>query len=310
MSKLTTVLAGFFIFVFASCALGISPGAGADPQQLVIYDLFAGGNASGTLAPGVGSAAVPIGSRTARSNALVNGETTLVVGIIGDSISANSGPSAYTVTQTKVENLNIYSAAGDVYDYKDPVIGASDGPGSQWGILGDRLRSTSRYARVIYIDPSIGGSTSIDWGKAGNLNNRARVACLQARALGWPVSGSGNGGNWKMVWLYRLGTNDKAVGTSPSNFTAAAQSTFQTLRDYGCTAKILVSTVTMVSNVVDAGLQAAQAGLVDNVTTFAGDNLDSLTGGTNRSVDGTHLTLTGETNDSPLVDTALSNAGL
>jgi len=303
---------GFLAFVLAAL-LGFSPGGGGDPQQFVLYDLFAGQNAGTTVSPGVGSAAVPIGARTSRSTALVNGQVTLIVGIIGDSISANSGPSAYTTTQSNNDNLSIYD--GNMYAYSDPVIGASNGPGSMWGILADRLIANTAgrgtpYTRVITIDPAIGGTTSGDWSSTGNFQNRMRVACLRARSLGYPISGSGNGGNWKFVWLYRLGTNDNAVSTSPSVYTSNAKSTFATLQSYGCTSKIIVSEMTLLAGVVSSGLQTAQAGLVDSVTIFTGDNADSLTGiGTNRAPDGTHFNLTGETADAALIDTALSNAG-
>jgi hypothetical protein len=298
-------LAGVFtLFLCGAAYAQFGGAAGGLPLQFNLFDQSSGQNGSGTPLPGFSDTT----GRTLRSTALVNGETTLIVSVIGDSISANSGPSAYTVTQTKNDNFNPYN--GSVYDYADPVLGASTGPGSMWGILGDRLRSTARYQRVITINPSIGGTTSLDWSKGGAFGHRARVSCLYARSLGWPVTGSGNGGNWKMAWLYMLGTNDNAVGTSGANFTTRAQSTFQHLADYGCTAKILVGKITMLSNSVNATLQSSQAGLVNSVTTFTGPDIDSLTGGTNRVGDGTHLTLTGETNAIVLVDTALSNAGL
>lgn len=303
-----------FLAVCFSLALAVLPASaqfavsGGPALQTNIYDLYAGQNAAGTISPGVGSASVPIGTRTLRSTTLVNGETTLITVIFGDSISANSGPSPVVPTQTNNQNFDPYG--GNVYDYKDPVIGASDGPGSMWSLLNDRLRSTGRYQRVITFDMAIGGTTSGDWSSSGSFGHRARAACLWARALGWPVSGSGNGGNWKLVFLYMLGTNDAAQGTTGPQFTARALSTFAMLAAQGCTAKILICTCTMLSNAVNAALQTAQAGLVDGVTRFAGPNLDSLTGGTNRQADGTHLTLTGETNAAPLTDSALQAAGL
>jgi hypothetical protein len=311
---------GFLAFVLAAL-LGFSPGGGGDPQLYVILDSFVGQNGGTTLVPAVGSPTISIGTRTSQSTALVNGQKTLIIAIAGgDSISANSGPSAYTVLNPTVcHNYDPYGRA--MYSYADPVIGASNGPGSMWGILCDRIiantqgRSTP-YARVIVFDTAIGGTTSGDWapvnGSFGNFSNRSRQICLLMRGLGYPITGSGNGGNWQMVWLYRLGTNDNApsIQTPSATYTANAKSTFAMLQSYGCTAKIMVSTMTLFNGSTNSSLQTAMAGLVDSVTTFTSDNADTLTGiGTNRAPDGIHFNLTGETNDAALIDAALANAG-
>jgi hypothetical protein len=100
-----------------------------------------------------------------------------------------------------------------------------------------------------------------------------------------------------MAVIYALGTNDNALGISGANYTANAKSCFQSLRDYGFQGKIFVAKTTMLTNAVSGTLQTAQAGLIDNPNgIYLGADVDSLTGGTNRQADGTHLTTTG--NDS------------
>lgn len=314
MNGLLKPAARFLILALAALSIGATPGGGGDPQLYVINE-FIGQNGGTTPVPGVGSPTVSIGARTSQSSALTPGQKILIIAIAGgDSISANSGPSAYTVLNpTNCGNYDPYGR--NMYSYADPVIGASNGPGSMWGILCDRIIANTQgratpYARVIVFDTAVGGTTSGDWSSSGNFNNRARQTCLLMRGLGYPISGSGNGGNWQMVWLYRLGTNDNAQSTTPAAFTANAKSTFATVQSYGCTAKILVSTMTLLAGVTSAGLQGAQAGLPDGVTVFANDNADSLTGiGTNRAPDGTHFNLAGETADAALIDAGLVAAG-
>lgn len=305
-----------FAALFSILSLGFVGGGGADPQLYVINE-FIGQNGGTTPVPGVGSPTVPIGSRTSQSSALTPGQKTLIIAIAGgDSISANSGPSAYTVLNPTVcHNYDPYGRA--MYSYQDPVIGASNGPGSMWGILCDRLIANTQgrgtpYARVIVFDLAKGGTTSGDWSSAGNFNNSSRQTCLLMRGLGYPITGSGNSGNWRMVWLYRLGTNDAIVGTAPATLTANGLSTLAMLRSYGCTAPVLVSTMTLHSGgtVIDSGLQTALANMVDNVNYFPSDNADSLTGtGVNRAPDGIHFNLAGENADAALIDAALLSAG-
>lgn len=265
-------------------------GGGSTANNLVIYDQSAGCNTpAGAIIPGISNPA----GYTPASTSLTPGTATLVQLVIGDSISANTGESAYTVLNPTVNQaLNIYSGLN--YTYQDPVIGASTGPGSYPGRIADKVIAAGKFARVITIDVALGGNCSGNYAKNGAMNHRARIACLYARALGWPVTGSL--GTWRMAVIYALGTNDNLTGVTQSAFTINGQSLIDSLRNYGCTGDIFISKMTLAGGNVNAGIQAAQAALINNPAgVYVGADVDSLTGG-NRQADATHLNNTGNNN--------------
>ncbi len=232
-----------------------------------------------------------IGGKTPRgSNLLTPGEKSLVLLVIGDSISSNSCFSAYTVTNTaKNDNLNHYD--GVVYQYADPYLGPSTGPGSYPGAIADALINNGRFARVVTIGCAMGGATSYDWSKFGGFAHRIVASLLYCRRYGYPLSGSGNGGNWSMAVIHALGTNDSALSYSAGAYTALSNSCFSMLRDYGFQGKIFVPEMTVVNNVANPTLQAAQAAIINpSLGILLGMNVDQYTGGTYRQVDGTHPT--------------------
>ena len=105
-----------------------------------------------------------------------------------------------------------------------------------------------------------------------------------------------------------LGTNEQAGGTTQAAFTANGNSLISSVRGIGCTADIFIATSTMLNNVTSATLQAAQAALINNGQgIYTLGNMDSLTGGTNRQGDGTHLTLTGEDSWAAICTTTFQN---
>lgn len=254
-------------------------------NRLTIYDETAGANAAGAISPGVGSASINIGVRIPAPTSLTAGETTLIVLMIGDSVIANPAPSAYSVVNSKVENFNPYDGLN--YRYRDPVIGASNGVGSWGGRLGDKLINAGKFSRVIVMDPSVGGTTSGDQSKTGAFSQRYLASLWWARKYGWPISGSS--GTWRFAVIYETGVNDGALSVSQGTFTTNAQSCFQQLRDYGCTADVFVAKHTLLTNAVNSAIQAAQAAVIDNPNgIYLGADRDSLTGITYNQADGTH----------------------
>lgn len=269
--------------------VGKAGGAGTNPFQINENGTQNGG---GVVLNGNNS----IGGKTARgSNLLTNGEKTLVLLVIGDSISSNSCP-AYTVTNTtKNDNLNHYD--GVVYQYADPYLGPSSGPGSYPGIIADQLINATKFARQITIGCAMGGATSYDFSKYGGFSHRIIAALLYCRRYGYPLSGSGNSGNWAMACIHAFGTNDGILGYSAAGYTNYANSGIQLLRDYGYSGKVFIPRMTLANNVTNATIQGAQAALVNNpLGIYLGADADSLTGPTNRGGDGTHPTATGANN--------------
>ena len=85
-----------------------------------------------------------------------NSNNSLIFITYGQSNSANSG-----------ENNNLYSSKynvymtykGDIYNYKDPSIGAQGFGSSTWGLLGEKLikRSNGRIKNVFFTNTGVGG---------------------------------------------------------------------------------------------------------------------------------------------------------
>lgn len=283
-ASIILTLVSFVALQTAGFGFGAGGGGNRD-NNLTIFDLSPGCNTGGPILPGISN---PAGYTLATSgNALTPGEKTLIKLVVGDSISANTGQSAYTNGHTtKNDMLNLYT--GTNYRFQDPMLSSSTGPGSYHGRTADKLITNGKFSRVITINAAIAGNCSTDYAASGSFNHRARIGCLYARQLGWPVSGSGDSGNWRFAILYALGTNDNGVGTSAANFTIAANSFINSMRGYGCNGDIFITKMTLLAGSVNAALQAAQAALVDNPNgIYLGPDADSLTGA-NR-FDGTHF---------------------
>jgi hypothetical protein len=116
----------------------------------------------------------------------------------------------------------------------------------------------------------MGGATSYDFSKAGAFSHRIVKSLLNCRRLGYPLSGSGDSGNWKMACIHSFGPNDQArilagdPNYSAAAYTANSQSCFSLLRDYGYQGKIFVPKNTMLANAVSTALPGAQAAIIDN----------------------------------------------
>jgi hypothetical protein len=268
-------------------------------NHTAVYDQSVAQNGGTTVLPGVSSTA----GRTLSTTLLQSGQSTFIMLVVGDSISANSGPSIYTATHTLTENFNIYD--GLCYRYQDPVLGASTGSGSYPAMIIDKLLDSGRFARGIVFDPAIGGTTSRDWSASGPFNQRAQAALWWMKSLRWPINGSADA--WRFAIVYVLGTNDNAVGTSQSVFTANGNSFIQSVRGIGCTADIFVATSTLLNNAISTAIQSAQADMIStSAGIFALGNMDSLTG-VNRQSDSTHLSTTGEGNWASICNTTFLN---
>jgi hypothetical protein len=265
-------------------------GGGMSSHNFVLYEDSASANGGGIPAVTVSS---EVGLSAGGSIALTPGEATLIQLYIGDSISSNSGASAYVPTNTKNEMHNPHT--GSLWRYKDPHVGVSTGPGSYPGRVADKLIDASEFTRMITMNTSIGGAASSDYAKSGPFNHRVRVALMWARSFGWPVAAPIS--TWRFAVIYACGTNDNALGISQAAFEANALSCFDTIRDFGCNAPIFINKCSLLANDgdVDTGIQAAQDALINNgLGRYAGFNMDSLTTTTNRqSGNYPHLTNTG-----------------
>ena len=223
--------------------------------------------------------------RTSTSAALTPGERTLVAIVGGQSLSANFGQSLYTpANAAKVQNLNIPD--NTVYRCVDPVLGATGVDGSYIGRLGDKLIDGGAFDRVIFIPIGIGATSIIQHTPRGNYNHRIIAAALRAKAFGWLDPNA----NVEAAVLWHQGEGDNVDCTSTATYVARFLEVQGTLTGRGIDIPWLIAKSTMVANEVDADIQAAQDALVNHgANRYAGANIDSLTGSTNRQAEGTHL---------------------
>lgn len=232
---------------------------------------------------------------------------TLILIAFGDSIGASAVPSAFVPTNlASINNFNVYDGA--IYPDLDPLLGqsyATLGPGSMNPRLADLLITNGSFSRVIMVPTNIGGSQSNQWGVGGPLYNKvcAGIRRLAQRGITPATTGVTFGA------ILRLGPNDAAAGTTSAAYQLAVNQQVAYMQSCGFSGRVFVDISTMLSNVVNATIQGAQAALVSSgAPYFAGGNLDSLTGA-NKQPDGTHPSDLGSANGAALEYTAMHASG-
>jgi hypothetical protein len=296
MIRIKTVLAAAFALL--SLCVGLAHGQfGGGAPTIDLYTL--NDNVNQLAGNAIAAPYTSTSGKTSKSSSITGGEKTGVFIVAGQSLAGNHGQSLYTPSNGKAHLLNVYN--GVVYDSPDPLMGASGSAGSWVSRFSDKLITAGIFTRVIVVPVAIAGTPIADWSPRGPLNQRLRVAYLRIRSLGWVGNADVSIGA-----ILALGETDSSGGTSQANWQADFSLVKGTLDGLGFTGKWFVAKETMLSNATNSTIQAAQAAVVDNVRVFAGANTDSLTGGTNRIGDGTHLTDTGNNNNAALWQTVIA----
>lgn len=217
------------------------------------------------------------------------GEETAVMILVGQSLAGNWNDAAYTPTNTKVENFNIFD--GGVYRCSGgPLLGCDGGMKSNGTPLsnifprvGDKLIDAEHFDRVIFAPMALGGSAINVW--LGPAAERILVMKRRLDAAGLAATHI----------LFSGGETDAALGTSQATCEANLLSVLAAFRTVGIDAPMWVARETWASGSQPAGaaaVRAAQAAVVDNVDIFAGPDLDTLNN-TNRDDTETHFNATG-----------------
>ena len=272
------------------------------PDPYVLDDLIAPGhNATGGLTP--------------RSLVINPAFRTLVLVTSGQSLLCNTNPTLFTpANNTVIDNFNIYD--GVAYPISGALLGATNsipvgllGPGNLSARVADLLIASGIWNRVILVPIGVGGTFIVDW-SAGHLSTpgvggRFGVAMRRLAARGIAPATTGV----TFANLFGLGETDSANGTS----SAAWQASFATLMannvSAGFSGKTFVNLETLTAGATNSTIRAAQAAVVNGTTIFQGGDLDTLTGGTNRQVDGTHLTDSGAASAATLIYNAMHASG-
>lgn len=240
-------------------------------------------------------------------NATVNpAQKTLILIVMGDSQRASVGPSSYTPTNASaIDNFNIYDGA--LYANLDPLLGQTQstlGPGSIGPRLADLLITNGAFNRVILVPTGVGGSTSPMFDAGGVLYSRGCVAMKRLASRG--ITPATTGVTFAAIWF--MGENDTA--TTSAAYRTALQHQTAYMQSCGFSGRVFMpNTETILSNTTNATIQGAQTALIDGVTYFGWGNMDSLTGGTNRQADGTHLTAVGQASTASAAYTGMHATG-
>lgn len=215
--------------------------------------------------------------KTPKSLVVSDPARTAIVGVIGQSIVAGlgGGLSSYTPVNSNVDQLDI--SGGLCWGLKDATLGVSGTGGSLIPRIGDRLRASPNYDRVIMIPGGVNSTSSTEWGK-GNYTHRLVVLIKQARKLGTPMT----------HMLYVQGQAETFFPIPPAQYQDNVLSAIAISRALGCTCPWYIAQSTMLNNSTNSTTRGAQLGLVNPSAgrRFGGD-IDVLTGPGNLS-DGTH----------------------
>lgn len=232
---------------------------------------------------------------------------TLVLITAGASNGASVGPSAFVPTNlAAIDNFNIYD--GGLYANLDPLLGQTVGrslPGSIGPRLADIFVTNAIFDRVILVPVSVGSAQIEMYGNGGLLFDRGCVALRRLAVRG--ITASTPGVTEAMIW--RVGEND--FTTTQANWQALMVQQTAHLQACGFSGRIFINSAeTRTIAGVNAVVAAAQAALVSSgAPYFAGANMDSLTGATNRQADGVHLTTVGQASEAVLEYNAMHASG-
>jgi hypothetical protein len=289
---MTRILAALLaILLSATFATAQSFGGGVAPSNIYAINDNVSDQAGGGSIPGFQN----IAGYTPVSGTITG--STFVLVAIGQSIGTNRAPTPYTPVNALVQNLNPYD--GLIYTAKDPLLGPNNTGGNYNTRLADKLITDGKFPRVIIVPVPIGGTSVLDWTPAGVMNQRLRAACLWIRSYGW----IGNA-NVKFGVIYDQGQADVTLGTGSALWQSRYAQVKASFVALGCYFDWFVPIDTMITNVTDPTIQAAQAAVVGG-RTFAAWNTDSLTGGTNRQADGIHLSDVGSASNAALAATII-----
>lgn len=219
--------------------------------------------------------------------------------VFGESHSSNVSPTAYTPSNSNVNNLCIYNGAQ--YSAVDPLLGCSNalsplGPGNLYSRLGNTIQGGGKFDQTMLVTAGIGGSTMAMW----SVDQFNRIFCTFSRLSSRSISPT--------AVLLHIGSNDCALGTSQASFSSSLSS-FITLIRSKFSGPIFIAKNTWYSGNISTGIQASQTGAVDHSSGIwlLGD-ADSLNA-TYRQADNIHFNDLGATSFSALAYLGLQAYG-
>lgn len=235
-----------------------------------------------------------IAGKTQVSGALVPGEETAVIIVVGQSNAANHCGGAHAATSPLVHNFNY--ANGGMYAAVDPLLGTTGESGCFATFLGDRLITNGRYDRVILATMAINATLASDWGAGGPFNRNIGVMCKRLAGLGLTPT----------MILYQQGESDNAEATPSATITAAIRGMVATFRAEGVNAPAFIALCsTWPGYANNAQVRLGQANAVSApLGIYSGADADSIGAG-GRDGGGVHFNATGSDQNAGLWETVI-----
>lgn len=222
--------------------------------------------------------------KVARDPRLLDAASTLVLIIAGQSNACNFISAIYSpVNASKIDNLNVYDSG--YYAATDPLLGCesagnANNVGNMFLRMADQLISAGVCSNVVLIPVGVAGQPVAQL--KAPFGDRITAAFRRAAALGLSVD----------AVCYQQGEYDNSAGTSEATYLADLQAGIAKPRAHGFMAPWIIARCTYLNGVVSTPIRNAQTAVANGVDIFAGPDIDTLTGPTNRP-DGTHLGATG-----------------
>lgn len=227
----------------------------------------------------------------------------LILFTTGDSNMAGVAPSGTVlVNSTVIDNFNIYD--GVIYKAADPLLGCNFsglGIGGISGKVADKIISGGRFDRVIIVPIAIGGTTTNIWAAGGVLYTKLSTAVDKLARMGITPST-----NVTFTLINQIGANEP--GQTPTAYASNVRSMVIKAQSLGFSGKVFIPIYSMLLGVTDAGVQAGEALLVDNITYFTAGNIDSLSN-IYRQADVTHFTDAGQVQVASIIYANMQNTG-
>jgi hypothetical protein len=242
---------------------------------------------------------------SARSATINTGVKNLVLILAGQSNMTNIVPTLVAPTNASViDQMNIYD--GGLYSVDGSLLGCwnEDVPlrGNLCPQVADKLITGGQFSRVILIDSAVGGTTAAQWATGGTLADRIPVSMRRLAAKG--ITPAVTNVTFAIWW----GQGENDTGTSAASYQASLNTIRSTAVAAGFSGRFFVPKQTLLNGVVNATIQGAQTGIVDNTTFWSGGDMDALTGA-NRQGDNTHWSDTGAPNAATAVYNAMHASG-
>lgn len=241
---------------------------------------------------------------TPRSPAINPAKKTLLLLVGGQSLSANTTPTAFIpLNAGAVDQANIFDGA--LYSIAGPLLGAtlnttvgSPGYGNIAARIADTLVTNGKFDRVIIGAVSIGSTLIADWA-TGLHSNRFSVAMARLASRGIIPGMTG----LTLACLFDIGETDFSASTSQVSFAASGNTLISNLQATGFNGRIFIpleSAAAQTSNPI----RSAQSGLVSG-NVFSGGDFDAVTGRT----DGVHFSDVGAADAAARVIAAMGASG-